>query len=175
MEDFGQIMDVPAGQRQYSRSYEELARVYAYLCPNEIEKLLKRLAFMLVSGNGDAHLKNWSLIYPDRRSPSLAPAYDLISTICRIRNETLALSLNGQRDFYGVDRRAFEGLAQALGLGAEALGLKMQRWAQFYAEIWVQYRRELGFSESEQGKIDAHLKKLPLLAPALASGAKGVP
>nr|WP_244617037.1 MULTISPECIES: HipA domain-containing protein [unclassified Rhizobium] len=31
--------------------------------------------------NGDMHLKNWSLIYPDRRTPALSPAYDLLSTI----------------------------------------------------------------------------------------------
>ncbi len=37
------------------------------------------------------HLKNWSLIYYDRRTPALSPPYDLISTIPYIPDETAAL------------------------------------------------------------------------------------
>ncbi len=42
--------------------------------------MARRLAFSLLIGNGDAHLKNWSLIYRDRRNPTLSPAYDFVST-----------------------------------------------------------------------------------------------
>jgi serine/threonine-protein kinase HipA len=39
------------------------------------------------------HLKNWSLVYPDRRSAGMSPAYDLVSTIPYIeRKDTAALS-----------------------------------------------------------------------------------
>lgn len=34
----------------------------------------RRIAFSLVVGNGDAHLKNWSLIYHDHRTPVLPPS-----------------------------------------------------------------------------------------------------
>ena len=37
------------------------------------------------------HLKNWSLIYSDGRSPSLSPAYDLLSTIPYVADETMPL------------------------------------------------------------------------------------
>ena len=37
--------------------------------------------------NGDAHLKNWSLIYPDAVTPELAPAYDSVFTRAYIENE----------------------------------------------------------------------------------------
>lgn len=36
---------------------------------------------MVLSGNADAHLKNWALIYPDGLHANLAPAYDLVGTI----------------------------------------------------------------------------------------------
>jgi serine/threonine-protein kinase HipA len=42
---------------------------------------MRRLAFMVLSGNADAHLKNWSLLYPDGVRPRLAPVYDLVSTV----------------------------------------------------------------------------------------------
>ena len=32
-------------------------------------------------GNGDAHIKNWSIIYRAPNKPSLPPAYDLASTV----------------------------------------------------------------------------------------------
>nr|WP_308324597.1 HipA domain-containing protein [Klebsiella pneumoniae] len=40
--------------------------------------------------NGAMHLKNWSLIYPDKRTPQLAPAYDLVSTIHYLKGEETA-------------------------------------------------------------------------------------
>jgi serine/threonine-protein kinase HipA len=36
---------------------------------------------MVLSGNGDAHLKNWALYYPARLSTRLAPVYDLVATV----------------------------------------------------------------------------------------------
>jgi serine/threonine-protein kinase HipA len=34
----------------------------------------------LLIGNGDMHLKNWSLIFSEQITPELAPAYDFVST-----------------------------------------------------------------------------------------------
>jgi serine/threonine-protein kinase HipA len=58
---------------------------------------LRRLVFSVLIGNGDMHLKNWSLIYPDRRTPVLASAYDFVATLPYIPNDTLALSFSGSR------------------------------------------------------------------------------
>ena len=37
--------------------------------------------FSVLIGNADMHLKNWSLLYPDRRTPVLSPAYDFVATL----------------------------------------------------------------------------------------------
>jgi hypothetical protein len=58
--------------------------------------------FNVLVGN-DAHLKNWSFIYPDGRTTQLVPAYDLVSTMPYIADDQLALSLCGTRDFAKVD------------------------------------------------------------------------
>jgi hypothetical protein len=47
--------------------------------------------FNTLIGNADMHLKNWSLIYPDRRNAALAPAYDVVSTIAYIPEEFAAI------------------------------------------------------------------------------------
>jgi serine/threonine-protein kinase HipA len=41
------------------------------------------------------HLKNWSLLYPDGRTPILSPAYDFVATFLYIPGDKLALSFGG--------------------------------------------------------------------------------
>ena len=48
----------------------------------------RRLVFSVLIGNGDMHLKNWSLLYPDGRKPVLSPAYDFVSTLPYIPGDT---------------------------------------------------------------------------------------
>jgi len=43
--------------------------------------------------NGDAHLKNFGLIYKDFKDIRLSPAYDVISTTAYIKNDVPALHL----------------------------------------------------------------------------------
>jgi serine/threonine-protein kinase HipA len=56
-------------------------------------------------GNGDMHLKNWSLLYPDGRTPVLSPACDLVATFPYIPNDSLALTFGGSRSLSEIDRR----------------------------------------------------------------------
>jgi len=48
-------------------------------------------------GNADMHLKNWSLLYPDRRTPVLSPAYDFVATLPYLPNDKLALNFGDSR------------------------------------------------------------------------------
>ncbi|MCA9066263.1 MAG: HipA domain-containing protein [Planctomycetaceae bacterium] len=67
MEDFGLILDRPPGQRQYQGSYEDLANVIARVCPEDGRRFVELLVFCIFCGNWDAHLKNFSVLYPDQR------------------------------------------------------------------------------------------------------------
>ena len=58
MEDFGQILDRPAGDAQYHGSYEEIAAVLRWIAPESATEFLKLIVFNVLCGNGDAHLKN---------------------------------------------------------------------------------------------------------------------
>lgn len=51
----------------------------------------------MLIGNADMHLKNWSLLYPDRRTPVLSPAYDFVATLPYFPNDSLALTFGGSR------------------------------------------------------------------------------
>lgn len=72
-------------------------------------------------GNADAHLKNWSMIYPDGHTPELAPAYDLVSVTVYepFTTDRLAFALAGERAFDKLERAHFRRLADAMGSDAD--------------------------------------------------------
>jgi serine/threonine-protein kinase HipA len=43
------------------------------------------------------HLKNWTVLYPDKRTPVLSPAYDLVATLPYIAGDQLALNFGDSR------------------------------------------------------------------------------
>lgn len=104
-EDACQILEVPASWK-YAGNLESLARMIREHCSNptlQLVKLFQRIVFCWVTGNGDMHLKNWSLI-ENGRLIELAPAYDLLNTMILINDEDEnALTLDGQKS--GFDRR----------------------------------------------------------------------
>ena len=62
----------------------------------DMEKLFILIALNCALRNGDAHLKNFGIVYDDVQGEArLAPAYDLVTTSVYLRNDSLALTLNG--------------------------------------------------------------------------------
>lgn len=108
----------PAGHYKYQESYEAIARVInAYCRGNEAVASLRRFfEYFVISvlvRNGDAHLKNFALLYADpdlaQCSPRLSPLYDVVTTTAynypdprtggtRI-DETLALKFNKAKTY----------------------------------------------------------------------------
>jgi serine/threonine-protein kinase HipA len=104
-EDACQILEVPASWK-YAGNLEALVRMIREHCSNprlQLIKFFQRVLFCWVTGNGDMHLKNWSLI---ENGPliELAPAYDLLSTRLLLDDEEdSALTLDGRKS--GFDRQ----------------------------------------------------------------------
>jgi serine/threonine-protein kinase HipA len=88
-------------------------------------------------GNGDAHLKNWSLIYLNGRVPSLSPAYDLVSTAPYAsldQPDDFGLSFGGTKVIDRVRRNTFRQFQLRLGVGAaEVLDVVDQTLGRFEA------------------------------------------
>jgi serine/threonine-protein kinase HipA len=61
--------------------------------------LFKNLVLSVVLRNGDAHRKNFGILYDSPASADcfLAPAYDIVTTACYIKDDTLALTLDGSK------------------------------------------------------------------------------
>jgi serine/threonine-protein kinase HipA len=103
-EDFCVLSGLRSAGR-YHGSYEDLAqKVAVYVSPEHGRQAMEQLFGMIVLGcairNGDAHLKNFAILYDaPGRNVRLAPAYDLVSTTPYQPRDVLALALNGDRRF----------------------------------------------------------------------------
>jgi len=62
----------------------------------DMEKLFALIALNCALRNGDAHLKNFGIVYDDVRGEArLAPVYDLVTTSVYLPKDSMALTLNG--------------------------------------------------------------------------------
>lgn len=106
-EDFSQIRQVSrqtnGDNYKYEGSYEEIATLikkYCVVWQIEIERFYKLILFNYLFSNGDAHIKNFSLIQTKFGDFRLSPAYDLLSTYLHTPNEAvMALDLFAN-DYY---------------------------------------------------------------------------
>jgi len=125
IEDFAQVRGLYPSKK-YTGTFETLAAlIYRQYDSESLIEFARRLAFNYVIGNGDAHLKNWSLLYTDLRRPVLSPAYDLVATaIYRPidRPEDLGLKFAKSRSFKSVTLGNFERLERKVN--ANGVGLR---------------------------------------------------
>lgn len=98
-EDFatlaGKTKDNAGPDFKYEYSYEELALLFQKYAPAwrfEIEKYFTLVVFNYSFSNGDAHLKNFSLIESRSGDYILSPAYDLVNTRIHVDDTDFALS-----------------------------------------------------------------------------------
>ncbi|MEV7773014.1 HipA domain-containing protein [Kitasatospora sp. NPDC086791] len=126
IEDLAQVRNFYPDDK-YRGNFESIASlIYRGRDSESLLEFVRRLTFVILVGNGDAHLKNWSLIYRDPRIPTLAPAYDLVSTaIYRVGDgpEDLGLKFGGTKAFERVTYATFRRLEERLGaVGADLAG-----------------------------------------------------
>ena len=92
MEDFAQVFGGFPDDKYEHRSYANIAAVLWESGEQSTWEFVRRLVFSVLIGNADMHLTNWSLIYPDRRTPVLSPGYDFVATLPYLPHDKVALS-----------------------------------------------------------------------------------
>lgn len=144
MEDLNQVRAFYPDQK-YEGAFETVAAlVYRQRDTDSLREFVRRLTFNALIGNGDAHLKNWSLIYPDRRTPRLSPAYDIVSTgayAAGSGEETLALKFRSSRRFQDMSLDGFHRLEQKLGATGAGLTDVVRETAARFETAWAEHER----------------------------------
>ncbi|MEU7764134.1 HipA domain-containing protein [Nocardia sp. NPDC049190] len=145
IEDFAQVRAVYPISK-YEGNFETVAALaYRGRDTAALHEFVRRLVFFVLIGNGDAHLKNWSLIYRDRRVPTLSPAYDIMSTEAYGIGdgpEDLGLKFVGNKRFDAMRVYQFDRLARKLHTSAtlsatalETIDRVRQHWPRFADEL----------------------------------------
>jgi len=167
-EDFAQVVNLPPKHKYDHVSYEDLARLVAAIVGDDaIDEYIRRLTFMIASGNGDAHLKNWSLLYRDRVRATLAPLYDQVATIAwpdKV-DRRLALNLGGTKEMSQVSRGTLENFARKSDLGRERTMAKVDETLAELARAFREASSSPGWS-MPHAHVDAlheHWRRTPLL------------
>ena len=163
IEDFAQVFRVYPEQKYKNASFGSIARV-VWLEAGEqaILEYTRRLVFNTLIGNGDAHLKNWSLIYRDGRSAALSPAYDLVSTVPYIAGDRLALSLGETKEFARIDVGRVMRFAEKAGLPVRMVVKVARDTAAAIRDIAPSHEPLRRLPRSIRTAITTHITTVPL-------------
>ncbi|MEB4590835.1 type II toxin-antitoxin system HipA family toxin [Candidatus Thiothrix sp. Deng01] len=130
-EDFC-VLNGLATDDKYVGSYQDIAlRIRQFVSPHRVhdamEQFFLSLALTCTVRNGDAHLKNFGVLYDDPEGEiRLAPAFDIVSTTPYIPNDTLALLFGGSKAFPG--RKALLAFARQFCNINERRGKHLLEW-----------------------------------------------
>ncbi len=138
IEDFAQIVGAQPEQKYLRAGYAEIAEVLGREVGDDaVAEFVRRLVFCALIGNGDAHLKNWSVIYPDARTPQLAPAYDLVSTIAFVEDDRMALEwVGGARRFADLSDDLLGRLASRARLAQQPVVRAARAAVARFLDVW---------------------------------------
>lgn len=137
-EDFAQVVGLQPERKYDQYTYEQCAALTREISGYDgYREFVRRLAFMIASGNVDAHLKNWSFIYPDGIHAELSPLYDQVCTIAWPELQTrTALKFAGTKDLLKLDEDAFARLAARAGGGVRDTVSIALRAIEEIADAW---------------------------------------
>jgi serine/threonine-protein kinase HipA len=122
MEDFAQVFGEFPNDKYKHHSYANIAAVlWAEIGEDAVLEFVRRLVFSVLIGNADMHLKNWSLLYPDRRTPVLSPGYDFVATLPYIPKDKLGLSFGDSRSLSEITPDQMRRFADAARIPASPL------------------------------------------------------
>jgi serine/threonine-protein kinase HipA len=166
IEDFAQILGLYPEEKYKKYNYETLAKLIVALgAEGDLVEYIRRLVFVVASGNGDAHHKNWSLIYPDGLNARLSPAYDLVSTIQYHPHDTLALNLGGSKRWEDVTRETFRRMARKIGVEDSLMDSWIDVARTAILDAWRDNSHDFGFDAQARETVERHLARVPLLCP----------
>lgn len=163
MEDFAQIFRVYPEDKYDKASYMNIARVIAAESNAEdIAEFIRRLTFSALIGNADMHMKNLSMIYPDKRNAALAPAYDLVSTIQYIPDDRAALKVSRTRRFDEFSEDELRHLAARARLPEKPVVDEALQTVDSFHQHWQAEKKHLPLSAEAIARIEAHTARIPL-------------
>ncbi len=163
MEDFAQIFGVYPEEKYENASARSIGRVIgAEGGEADVAEFIRRLTFNTLIGNADMYLKNWSLIYPDRRHAALAPAYDFVSTIAYIPDGKSALKFSRTKNFTEYSEDELSHFAAKARLPERLVLDTARETVALFHQHWHAEKANLPLAAGVVQAVEAHLKTIPI-------------
>jgi serine/threonine-protein kinase HipA len=163
-EDFAQVLFKYAHEKYGTTNFEQLGKIIYQFTGHRLanlQQMARRLLIDVLLANGDAHLKNWSLIYPDQVTAELAPAYDIVFTHAYIPGERqISLNLAGNKDWYVMDMGHFQAWVETVGVPWKAIRPHLDDVMEKARNLWPTYLRESPMNEEHKKSLREHLGRL---------------
>ncbi|HZU50825.1 MAG TPA: type II toxin-antitoxin system HipA family toxin [Sphingomicrobium sp.] len=161
IEDFAQVFGVFADEKYDNASYRQILSVLAIETDERsVAEFIRRLTYSVLIGNGDMHLKNWSLVYPDGHHPTLSPAYDLVSTVPYIPEEESALKFHRSKEWRSFNYDALAIIADRAKVPSHLVVSTAKETVERFDDVWIREKSNLPFSRETLAAIEKHRKSL---------------
>lgn len=162
MEDFAQVFGRYPSEKYTGAAYHNIASALTSgVSFDSALEFVRRLALAAMVGNGDMHLKNWSLLYPaDGLKPTLSPVYDVLSTIPYIPKDGLALSLAGEKSFKALTLERWRNFANRSRLPEGAVMSAVAETAAAVRGKWSVLAERDVVPAQVLERIDAHIDEM---------------
>lgn len=165
IEDFAQVFGIYPEKKYERISYRNIAEVlWAETGEEGIAELIRRLVYNAMIGNADMHLKNWSLVYPDKRTARLSPGYDFVSTICYLDDTKMALKLGRSKEMRELSLDQLSYLAAKARLPEKLVLDAGRETVERFMDIWQGGQAIRDISPIATGPIEDLLARIPLLS-----------
>jgi serine/threonine-protein kinase HipA len=168
-EDLAQVLGIDsedAVTSTVSFGYAEICRVVGRILGEDgVREFVRRLAFIVASGNEDAHLKNWAFLYPDGVAPAWAPLYDQVATIAWSGgSEGVTLDLGGVRAWEAIDQSALDRFANVASMRPNETTEVFDATVLRLRDAWRELECAAAFDPMHAAAIRNHWIRVPLLA-----------
>ena len=163
IEDFAQVFGVYPERKYEKASARSIAAVIGVEGREaDIVEFVRRLTFNTLIGNADMHLKNWSLIYSDRRHAALAPAYDFVSTIPYIPDRSAALNVSRTKRFDEFSEDELSHMAAKARLPEKLVLDTARETVERFFAVWRKEKGGLPLTSKIVDAIEGQLKIVPI-------------
>ena len=164
MEDFAQVLVKYPHEKYGTANYENIGRILYEFSGDglaDAQQFARRLLANILLANGDAHLKNWSLLYADQITPRLSPAYDIVTTRVYIEDEKqYALNLWETKNWYDVTFANFQSWAERSQIPWRAIKPHLDDAISKARTLWPDALKDLPMNEDHKTKLKQHWSNL---------------
>jgi serine/threonine-protein kinase HipA len=163
IEDFAQVFGLYPKDKYHHVNYKNISEViWDQTGEVGITEFIRRLVFNTLIGNADMHLKNWSLLYPNRKNAVLAPGYDFVSTISYISDDSMALNYVKSKKMSSLSLEQLSYFAAKASLPEKLVLKTAKETVERFKEAWKSEQAHLPLEARVVNAINQHVKLIPL-------------